>query len=154
MLTLSVELRQVQPIPLDIAFACAPGELTALFGPSGSGKTTVLRAIAGLHRPANGKVRSSPDTWLDTGRGICLPPERRSVGFVFQDFALFPHRSARQNLAAAMGHLPVQDRARRADELLDLLQLRPLADRRPARLSGGQQQRVAIGRALAREPRV
>lgn len=153
-LTLSVELRQVQPIPLDVAFECAPGQLTALFGPSGSGKTTILRAIAGLHRPVNGKVVSTPDVWLDTAKGICLPPERRSVGFVFQDFALFPHLSARQNLVAAMGHLRAEERGRRAQELLELLELTPLADRRPARLSGGQQQRIAIGRALARDPRV
>jgi molybdate transport system ATP-binding protein len=151
---LSVSLSQPGPIPLAAEFACAPGEILALVGPSGSGKSTILRAIAGLYRPAEGRVAVDGETWLDTGAGRDLPAHRRAVGMVFQSYALFPHMTALGNLAAAMNHLPPPDRAPRARDLLALVHLAGLEDRRPAELSGGQQQRVAVARALAREPRV
>jgi molybdate transport system ATP-binding protein len=149
---LAVRLRRSQPIPLDVELACAPGELLALVGPSGSGKSTTLRAIAGLHRVGDGLVRCGRRTWLDTAAGLDLPPHRRSVGFVFQSYALFPHMTALGNVAAAMGHRPAAGRKDRARELLAQVRLAGLEDRRPAELSGGQQQRVAVARALAREP--
>src|SRR5687767_3245795 len=90
-LGLEVELRQATPIPLDVKFSVAAGEFMALAGPSGSGKTTILRAIAGLYRPTNGKVVCNGASWLDTDRGIDVPTRQRRVGLVFQSYALFPH---------------------------------------------------------------
>jgi molybdate transport system ATP-binding protein len=152
--TLTVALRQAAPIPLDLAFALRPGEVTALFGASGSGKTTVLRAIAGLHRPRTGRIACNGTTWFDSDANLWLPPHRRRVGLVFQDYALFPHMTAEANVAAALGHLPKDQRPARARELLALVHLDGFATRRPAELSGGQRQRVAVARALAREPEV
>jgi molybdate transport system ATP-binding protein len=123
-------------------------------GPSGAGKSTLLRCVAGLHRPEEGEVRCAGVAWLDTSRGIALPPHRRAVGLVFQDYALFPHMTALGNVAAALGHLPRGQRAGRARALLAQVHLAGLEDRRPAELSGGQQQRVAVARALARDPAV
>ncbi|MBI3453152.1 MAG: ABC transporter ATP-binding protein [Rhodospirillales bacterium] len=151
---LAVRVRQDAPIPIDATLACAPGELLALAGPSGSGKTTILRIIAGLYRPTEGEIACNGETWLDTRRSIDAPPQRRRVGLVFQDYALFPHMSALGNVAAALGHLPRGARATRAQELLDVVHLAGLEHRRPAQMSGGQRQRVALARALAREPAV
>jgi molybdate transport system ATP-binding protein len=151
---LSVALRQAGPIPLDVELDCRRGELLALIGPSGSGKSTVLRSIAGLYRPQEGRVVVAGDTWLATDAGIDLPPQARSVGLVFQDYALFPHLSALDNVRLAMLQLPEPERSRRAAELLARVHLQGLDARRPEALSGGQRQRVAIARALARDPKV
>ncbi len=121
-------------------------ETVALVGPSGAGKSTVLRAIAGLHRPSRGSVRLGDETWLDTERGIDLPPDQRSVGLVFQEYALFPHLSVRKNV-----EFGGRDRV---DELLDRFRIAQLADERPGSISGGERQRVALARALARDPQV
>jgi len=153
-LRLRVRLHQTGPIPLAVEFSCGPGELLALVGPSGSGKTTTLRCIAGLHRPARGLVACGGAIWLDTEHGVNLPPHRRRVGLVFQNYALFPHMSALGNVIAALGHRPAQEREERARALLALVHLKGFEQRRPAALSGGQQQRVAVARALAREPAV
>ena len=126
-----------------------------LVGPSGSGKSTILRCIAGLHKARSGRVICGGAVWQDTAAGIpALPPQRRSVGLVFQQYALFPHLTAADNVAKALGHLPRRRRAERARELLELVHLDGLGGRRPAELSGGQQQRVAVARALARDPAV
>jgi molybdate transport system ATP-binding protein len=154
MSALAVRLEQSAPIPLDAALEVAAGELLALVGPSGSGKTTVLRCIAGLHRPRAGHVRCGDAAWFDSGASIDLPPQERSVGLVFQNYALFPHLTALENVATALGHLPRAARAPRARALLEGVHLAGLETRRPAELSGGQQQRVAVARALAREPKV
>jgi len=151
---LAVRLRQAGPIPLDVELAAAPGAITALFGPSGAGKSTVLRSIAGLYTPAETFVRCNGEVWADTAAGRVLPPHRRSVGLVFQDYALFPHLDVRGQLLAAMSHVPRRARERRVAELLALVHLEEYAERLPAALSGGQQQRVAIARALARDPAV
>jgi molybdate transport system ATP-binding protein len=151
---LAVELRQRAPIALDAQLACAPGELLALVGPSGSGKTTVLRAIAGLLRPAAGRVQVGADTWLDTASGRCLSARERRVGLVFQHYALFPHLSALDNVLEAVPPGAADARRARARGLLERMRLAGLEDRLPRALSGGQQQRVALARALAREPRV
>jgi molybdate transport system ATP-binding protein len=149
-MTLTIALKAEAPIPLDAAFSVEPGELLALVGHSGSGKTTILRTIAGLWGPTTAKVTVDGETWVDTRAGVALPAHRRHVGVVFQNYALFPHMTAAQNVLAAMDRPDPAEAAR----LLDLVNLPGLADRRPAGLSGGQQQRVALARALARRPRV
>ena len=152
--TLRVSLSQQAPIPLDVSFTCEPGQVLAIFGPSGSGKTTILRSIAGLHRPAKGHVTAGTDTWLDTDAPFSLPVHRRAVGFVVQDYALFPHLTGLGNVMMALGHLPRGQRRARAAELLALVHLDSHRDRRPDVLSGGERQRVALARALARDPAV
>jgi molybdate transport system ATP-binding protein len=131
---------------------CRPGELLALVGPSGAGKSTVLRAIAGLYRPRRGRVLCDGQSWFDSEQRIDLPPHRRPVGLVFQNYALFPHLSALDNVAAGLGHLPRRQRRPRAADLLERVHLAGLEERYPRQLSGGQQQRVAVARALARDP--
>jgi molybdate transport system ATP-binding protein len=149
---LSVNVQQHGPIPLEAEFECAAGEVLAMVGPSGSGKSTLLRAIAGLYHPEHGHVVVNGETWFDSAHKINLAPQRRSTGFVFQNYALFPHLSAAKNIEAAMGHQAHDIRTARAQELLALVNLSGLEDRRPRDLSGGQQQRVAVARALARDP--
>jgi len=151
---LEVTLRQTGPIPLDVSFTCARGDVLAIFGPSGSGKTTILRSIAGLYTPSEARVRVGVATWADTAAGVRVPVHQRAVGFVFQDYALFPHLTAVGNVVTALGHLPAADRRRRAEALLDLVHLSQHRDRRPGQLSGGERQRVAVARALARDPAV
>ena len=151
---LSVSLRQQAPIPLDLEFTCDPGDVLAIFGPSGSGKTTILRSIVGLYRPGHAVVKSGPEIWSDTATATFAPPHRRAVGVVFQEYALFPHLTARGNVMTALGHRPRGQRRARADELLTLVHLDSHHDRRPRELSGGERQRVALARALAREPAV
>ena len=151
---LTVRVAQHAPIPLDAAFDCRPGELLALTGPSGSGKSTLLRCIAGLERSARGRIVCAGSVWLDSDRRVHAPPQHRSVGLVFQQYALFPHLTARENVLAALGHRPRNARVQRADELLAAVHLAGLEHRRPSQLSGGQQQRGAMARALARDPQV
>jgi ABC-type sulfate/molybdate transport systems ATPase subunit len=123
-----------------------PGETFALVGPSGAGKTTVLRVVAGLLRPRTGRVALDDAVWLDSAAGVCLDPERRSVGLVFQEYALFPHLSVEANVGfGGRG---------RASELMERFRIGHLAGARPAELSGGERQRVALARALARDPAV
>ena len=139
--------------PLEAAFALdiRDGEFLTLFGPSGAGKTTLLRCIAGLETPDEGVITVEGETWFDSTRRINLPPQKRSVGFVFQDYALFPTMSVRDNLLFA-AETPEQQRG--VDELLEMVELDNLAMRRPDTLSGGQKQRVALARALVRHPKV
>jgi molybdate transport system ATP-binding protein len=151
---LQVRLRQRTPIPLEVEIECAPGELLALVGPSGSGKSTLLRCIAGLHAAGDGAVRCNGETWFDAGAAINHPVQARRIGFVFQNYALFPHLTALENIATALGGLTFAERTARAHELLARVHLDGLAQRKPAALSGGQQQRVAVARALARDPAV
>ena len=140
----------VQPFPLRIACRAnwEDGTRAALFGSSGAGKTTVLRMLAGLSRPQRGRIVIGQNCWFDSGAGIDLPTQRRSLGFVFQDQALFPHLSVRDNVAYAAS----RKQADWVDELLELAGLSRLATRKPAALSGGQRQRVALARALTRKP--
>ena len=124
------------------------GELLVLLGPSGCGKTTVLRLLAGLEAPTGGEIH------VDGRRVDTLPPARRDVAMIFQDYALYPHKTVAQNLAfpLRMRRMPRADRERRVREVAELLDIEALLHARPGQLSGGQQQRVAIGRALVREP--
>lgn len=128
--------------------------LTVLFGPSGCGKTTILRALAGLERPQRGTINFADETWLDAEHGINLLPQQRDVGFLFQDYALFPHLNVAANLGFGLRNLATDARRRRVDELLGLFELDGLAERFPHQISGGQRQRVALARALARRPRL
>ena len=151
---LEVTLLQDAPIPLNAHLSCAPGEVLALVGPSGSGKSTILRAIAGLTPISHGLISSNGRVWYDTQKQIDVATRHRRVGFVFQSYALFPHLSALDNVMEALGERPGDARKARAQELLALVRLRGLEERRPFELSGGQQQRVAVARALARDPDV
>ena len=153
-MALRVSLRATHPIALDVAFDVAPGQVLALVGPSGSGKTTVLRAIAGLFAPKDGKITVGGAVWTDTAAGVNMPVPARRLGMVAQSYALFPHMTAVQNVMAALGHLPAAARNPEALRLLALVNMADLAQRRPDALSGGQQQRVAVARALARAPQV
>jgi molybdate transport system ATP-binding protein len=141
-------------MPIDLGFECRPNHVTAIFGASGAGKTTVLRSIAGLHRPSAGRVTSGDEVWFDAAAGIDVPPHRRAAGFVAQDYALFPHLTALGNVVASLSHRPRAERRREAERLLALVHLENLRDRRPAALSGGEQQRLALARALGRDPKV
>jgi molybdate transport system ATP-binding protein len=143
----------LRSIELDLRLEVKPGETLALAGASGAGKTTCLRVIAGLARPLRGRVDCGGDIWLDTEHRISLPPEQRRCGFLFQEYALFPHLRAWQNVAYGLADLPRGQRRARAHELLERFGLEGLADALPRRLSGGERQRVALARALARRPR-
>jgi molybdate transport system ATP-binding protein len=123
--------------------------VTALMGPSGSGKTSLLEALAGLRPGARGRIAVSGAAWLDTGAGVCVPPEGRHVGYVPQDAGLFPHLSVRGNVLFG-----VRPDEAAAETAIDTLEIRPLLARRPASLSGGERQRVALARALATRPRL
>jgi molybdate transport system ATP-binding protein len=130
----------------DVALALdVDAETVALVGPSGAGKTTVLRAVAGLTGPRSGHIACGDETWFDAARNVDVRPEDRRVGYVFQEYALFPHLNVEQNVAFGGG---------RADRLLWRLGIEHLAKAKPAQLSGGERQRVAIARALARNPHI
>jgi iron(III) transport system ATP-binding protein len=135
-----------------IDVTAAPGELITLVGPSGCGKSTTLRLVAGLERPDGGCIRIAGEVAAD--RRHFQAPERRRVGLVFQDHALFPHLSVAQNIAFGLDRLPRAQRRSRVAEVLDLVRLEHLARRYPHELSGGEQQRVALARALAPRPAV
>ncbi len=126
------------------------GDFAALLGPSGCGKTTVLRMLAGLESPDRGTIEIGGR--LVSGPQVFVPPEARRLGMVFQEYALFPHLTVRQNIAFGLRHAP--DRDRRVEEVLQLVDLKAVSDRWPHALSGGQQQRVALARALAPGPDV
>ncbi|TVQ25585.1 MAG: ABC transporter ATP-binding protein [Spirochaetaceae bacterium] len=132
----------------DAAFTLDPSEILGIVGPSGCGKTTTLRMIAGFERPDSGEIL------LDDRSIVDLPPEKRRIGLVFQDYALFPNRSVLRNVLFALHRTPRHDRLSRADELIAMVGLSRERDRMPQELSGGQQQRVALARALAAEPQL
>ncbi|HUF64450.1 MAG TPA: ABC transporter ATP-binding protein [Gemmatimonadaceae bacterium] len=134
---------------VEVASLVAPaGQVIALLGPSGAGKTTLLRLIAGFERLDSGVVRVGDR--VVSGPGVHVPPEARGVGFVFQQGALFPHLTARQNIAFGLRHLAGRERGERVAAVGELCAIERLLDRYPHELSGGEQQRVALARALAR----
>ena len=136
----------------DLDLDVAPGELVTLIGPSGCGKSTVLRLVAGLERPSAGSVHIDGEEVA--GPSGFVQPERRRVGLVFQDHALFPHLDVERNVAFGLDRLPRAERSARVAEVLAMARLAPLARRYPHELSGGEQQRVALARALAPKPAV
>ncbi len=138
------------PAVAEVSFAVHKGEIMALLGPSGSGKTTLLRLIAGFEAPDQGSVflRGSEVSRPD----LCLPPEKRGVGMVFQDYALFPHLTVEENVAFGLGGLHRDVRTKKVREVIHLVGLTHLMRRYPQELSGGEQQRVALARALAPDP--
>ena len=152
-MTLSVALSHDYPgFTLDVAFEVPPG-VTALFGPSGSGKSTVINAVAGLLRPAKGRITNGSLVLMDTEKGITLPTQHRRVGYVFQDDRLFPHLNVRQNLLYGRWFAP-KEPGLSFDRVVAMLDVAPLLNRRPGTLSGGERQRVAIGRALLANPQI
>ena len=136
---------------LDVDIKINSGQLVTLYGPSGAGKTTILRMLCGLAVPDEGTIRVSGETWFDSTSRINTKPQVRNVGIVFQDYALFPNMTVKENLEYA---LEKNQPPAIVSELLDLMELFSLADQKPAVLSGGQQQRVALARAIVRKPKV
>jgi len=138
----------------DLERPCRAHGITVLFGPSGCGKTTVLRCIAGLERPEQGSITWGDEAWFEADTGICLTPRQRGIGFVFQDYALFPHLNVGDNIGYSLAALPRRERRLHVDGVLERYDLAGLARRFPRQLSGGQQQRVALARAVVRRPRL
>ncbi len=138
---------------LHAAFQSISG-CTALFGPSGSGKTTLINMLAGLIKPERGRIDISGACVFDYARGINLPPEKRRIGYVFQDARLFPHLNVKRNLSYGLTLIPEDERLFDLEKVAHLLDLHSLMQRRPHKLSGGERQRVAIGRALLSSPRL
>lgn len=134
---------------LDVSFEVPRGEVTVLFGSSGAGKSTVLRLIAGLEIADSGTISRGGEVWFDGKKGINLPPQRRSIGFVFQDYALFPHMTVAKNVAYG---IKGKEKLRVVKELMSLVGLSGYERCYPAQLSGGQKQRVALIRAMAGSP--
>lgn len=135
---------------LDVSLEIPEHGLVTIFGKSGAGKTTLLRIIAGLSRPDSGFIRVGDETWYDSGKKINTRPQLRDIGFVFQDYALFPNMTVKEHLLYAS---PLKEHNYISD-LLDVFHLKGLCERKPGKLSGGQQQRLAVARALARKPRI
>jgi len=138
---------------LDVDFS-VDQEILAILGPSGAGKTMTLQCIAGLMKPDEGYIRLNDTILLDTSRKIDIPARRRSVGFVFQNYALFPHMTVADNIAYGIHHLQKEEQRQRVSALLEIMRMRDLGHRYPGQLSAGQQQRVALARAIAPEPQV
>lgn len=136
------------PVVQEVSFSLERGEVFALLGPSGCGKTTTLRLIAGFEHPDAGAI------YVDGQAITHLPPERRGIGFVFQDYALFPHLTVEQNVAFGLRGMSAKARRERAMEVLQMVGMTVFKDRKPSELSGGQQQRVALARAIAPGPKV
>lgn len=142
------------PITANLRYPVGQSTVLVLFGPSGSGKTTILRSIAGLEWPEHGRIQFLSQTWLDTAHGIRKAPQERNIGYMSQDYALFPPYTVAGNIAYGLGELGREERKKRVAAAVDLLQLQGLEDRKPRQLSGGQQQRVALARAVARQPQL
>ncbi len=151
LLSLDCRHRFAGGFELDIRFEVSH-RFTALFGPSGSGKTSLLSAIAGFLRPDAGRVQLADRTLLDTAAGVFLPPEKRSVGVVFQDGLLFPHLTVEGNLRYGLRHRRVRRQSVELARVAEVLEIGQLLRRYPAGLSGGERQRVALGRALLSGP--
>lgn len=139
---------------LDVTLKTGAGRVTALFGPSGAGKSSLANAIAGLLRPDAGRIALDGEVLFDSAKGIDLPPERRRIGYVFQDARLFPHLTVAANLDYGLKRTPRNLRRVARDQVIALLDIAPLLHRRPAGLSGGEKNRVAFGRAVLTSPRL
>ncbi len=144
--------RQQGDFLVNAIFTGAPSGVTALFGPSGSGKTSIVNMVAGLVKPDAGHIIINDHYLFDSKQKINLAPERRRIGYIFQDGRLFPHLSVKTNLTYGMRQVPVSQRYVEFDDVVELLGINHLLERRPAKLSGGEKQRVAIGRGLLTSP--
>ena len=153
-----VEVEKIFPggetITASLSFPADHNHVTVLFGPSGAGKTTILRSLAGLERPNTGRIHFGEEVWFDAEANIMMPPQKRSIGYVFQDYALFPHLTVNQNVSYGLKNEARELRASKLKKILQLVKLDGHGNRKPKELSGGQQQRVALARALVREPRL
>ncbi len=138
---------------LDVEFTANQG-ITVLFGPSGSGKTTILKAISGILRPESGRISLNARPLFDSDRGIDVPIQRRKVGFVFQNYLLFPHLRVAQNIAYGINSPSTKERQLKVQKMIELFGIGRLANRYPHELSGGEQQKVAIARALVSGPSI
>ena len=145
MLQVSIQ-KQLEALALQVSFVLASHGITVLWGASGSGKTTLLQCLAGLLRPDAGRIACREAVWFDAERGVCLAPERRRLGYVFQDVRLFPHLSVRSNML--FGRRFRGPSGVSFEDVVGLLGLGRLLHRTPSDLSGGEKQRVAVGRAL------
>jgi len=145
--------KRLDAFDLDVELEVDTG-LTVLFGPSGAGKTMTLRAVAGLLTPDAGHIAINGECLFDSAQGVNLPPQRRRVGYVMQDYALFPHLTVAENIAFGLTGHTAREKQLIVREMLEVMRLEGLGSRRPDRLSGGQQQRVALARALVIQPRV
>ena len=150
-LTFSYSFKEA-PVIEDFSFSMEKGEVVGILGQSGSGKSTILRLIAGLEMPLKGNIKIAEK--IVVSDNVFIHPEERGVGMVFQDYALFPHMSVRDNILFGLSHMPRSERKLRLDEMLELVQMGNFEKRYPHELSGGQQQRVALARALAPKPNV
>lgn len=135
---------------LEINTVISDNELLCLFGHSGAGKTTLLRILAGLTKPDKGRIVFNDTVWFDSEKKINIPPQQRNVGYMFQDYALFPNMTVEKNISFAQKEKNKDD----VDKIMDLFDLETLKNQHPAKLSGGQKQRVALARALAAKPNV
>jgi molybdate transport system ATP-binding protein len=151
--SVKVRKRLGKDFELDLSVAF-PSGITILFGPSGSGKTTLLDCIAGLIRPDAGCIASAESALFDSAAGIDLPSQRRKVGYVFQDLALFPHLSVESNVEYGLSSLESRERKPRSSAILESFRIANLRSRRPGQISGGERQRVALARALVIDPRI
>ena len=136
---------------LDVEFQAPPG-FTILFGPSGAGKTTLLDGVAGLTRPESGRIAIGGRILFDAAQRINLPVEKRRLGYVFQNLALFPHLTVKQNVQYGLAHLPPQERDTQAFAVLEAFRISHLAQRYPREISGGESQRTALARTLVTDP--
>ena len=152
-LEIDVRLRYPSGVEISQAFT-SERLLTAVVGPSGSGKTSLLSMIAGLRRPDEGRIVVDQQVYCDSQKGIHLAPELRQVGYVFQDYLLFPHLTVRDNLTFGAKRAKARKSSIQLDDLVQVLELGDLLDRFPEALSGGQRQRVSVGRALLSRPRL
>ena len=151
---IEVAVRLEEPVALKIDFRASESEMVALVGPSGSGKSTILRALAGLEKPLEGRIIVGGQRWFDSESGVFVSVRQRRVGMVFQSYALFPHLTALENVAEAITDPEGGEKIAIAREYLARVNLEGLGERRPGQMSGGQRQRVAVARALARKPDV
>src|SRR5712691_7047861 len=155
MLTADLDIH-LNTFHLDVNFSAGKGKTTVLLGESGAGKSTVLRLLAGLLHPERGHISLEGFTYFDSERHLAIPPQERPIGYVFQDYVLFPHMTVFENVAFGLRAQRLGQRviAQRVGKALEQAHLVGLDSRRPAQLSGGQQQRVAIARALALQPQL